>query len=406
MKDNINILIVGAGAQGAPCVSILARQPSVARILLGTREFADASSVRDRVGSPKVVAAQFDARKSDEIARSVRESLGTVDVVIDLTPSFISMHVMEAALALGAHYVNTAACPEHLAQLIAGQPLGLADRFVAAGRTALLGCGASPGVVNIICRRYCDELDAVERIEIRAGFQIPAQKEMIKTWTPTWCPEQQYFDYGDPPCLFHGGRHEHMPVFHEPETYDFGGNLGEIQLTHHAHDEQYSLPLTIGRGIQYCCYKFPFEPAIATLYATGFTQNRVVEVEGAKVKAIDVLMALLPRPVQIAVLDPEVQKGLVPLIADTKAHILIKGTAGGKDRTIRIVTGVFFDEAGKALELFGTANVAVAYAAATGALQLTEGKTKTGVVWPEELDAARFIALANTLGLTLNLSVS
>jgi hypothetical protein len=28
------------------------------------------------------------------------------------------------------------------------------------------------------------------------------------------------------------------------------------------------------------------------------------------------------------------------------------------------------------------------------------------VVWPEELDAARFIALANTLGLTLNLSVS
>jgi saccharopine dehydrogenase-like NADP-dependent oxidoreductase len=261
-------------------------------------------------------------------------------------------------------------------------------------------------VVNIICRRFCDELDNVERIEIRAGFHIPAQKEMIKTWTPTWCPEQQYFDYCDPPCLFHDGRHEHMPVFHEPETYDFGDNLGEIQLTHHAHDEQYSLPLTIGKGIQYCCYKFPFEPAIATFFATGFTQDRVVEVEGGKVKAVDVLMALLPRPVQIAVLDPQVQKDLVPLIADTKAHILIKGIAGGKDKTFRIVTGVFFDEAAKALELFNTANVAVAYAAATGALQLTEGKTKAGVVWPEELDAARFIALSNTLGLTLNLSVS
>ena len=65
---------------------------------------------------------------------------------------------------------------------------------------------------------------------------------------------------------------------------------------------------------------------------------------------------------------------------------------------------MFFDEAAKALELFGTANVAVAYAAAAGA-QLTEGKTKDGVVWPEELDAARFISLSNTntLGLTLNL---
>lgn len=406
MNENINILIVGAGAQGAPCTAILARQPGVDRIMLGTRELADAASVRDRIGSPKVVAAEFDARQPDAIARSAGEALGTVDVVIDLTPSFISIQVMEAALALGAHYVNTAACPEHLAQLIAGKPLDLSDRFLAAGRTALLGCGASPGVVNVICRRYCDELETVERIEIRCGFHIPAQKAMVKTWTPSWCPEQQYFDYCDPPCLFHEGRHEHMPVFHEPETYDFGGNLGEIQLTHHAHDEQYSLPLTIAKGIQYCCYKFPFEPAIATLFATGFTQDRMVEVEGGKVKAIDVLMALVPRPVQIAVLDPQAQKDLVPYIADTKGHILIEGTAGGKDKTFRIVTGVFFDEAAKALELFGTANVSVAYAAAAGALQLTEGKTKAGIVWPEELDAARFIELANTLGLTLNLSVT
>lgn len=406
MNEKINILVVGAGAQGAPCVAILARQPGVGRILLGTRDLADAASVRDRLGSPKVVASEFDARQPHTIARVARESLGTVDVIIDLTPSFISMHVMEAALALDAHYVNTAACPEHLAQLIQGQPLDLADRFVAAGRTALLGCGASPGIVNIICRRFCDELETVERIEIRCGFHIPAQKEMVKTWTPSWSPEQQFFDYCDPPCLFHDGRHEHMPVFHEPENYDFGGNLGKIQLTHHAHDEQYSLPLMIGKGIQYCCYKFPFEPAIATLFATGFTQDRVVEVEGGKVKAVDVLMALVPRPAQVAVLDPQIQKNLVPYIADTKGHILIKGTAGGKEKTYHIVTGVLFDEAAKALELFGTANVSVAYAAATGALQLTEGKTKAGIVWPEELDAARFIALTNTLGLTLNLSVS
>lgn len=406
MSETLNILIVGAGAQGAPCAAILARQPGVGRVLLASHKLADAESVRDRLGSAKVTAAGLDARDPAATARAVKESLGTVNVVIDLTPSFISEKVMEAALALGAHYVNTAACPEHLAQLIQKQPLDLADRFVAAERTALLGCGASPGVLNIICRRFCDELDTVERIEIRCGFQIPAQKEMIKTWMPSWCPEQQYFDYGDPPCLFHDGRHEHMPVFYEPETYDFGGTLGEIQLTHHAHDEQYSLPLTIGKGMQYCCYKFPFEPAIATLYATGFTQDRVVEVDGVKVKAIDVLMALVPRPVDIAVLDPEVQKTLVPLIADTKAHIMIKGTAGGKDKTIRIVTGVFFDEAAKALELFGTANVSVAYAAATGALQLAEGKTKAGIVWPEELDPVRFIALSNTLGLTLNMTVT
>src|SRR5471030_493295 len=104
-----NILIVGAGAQGAPGAAILARQPAVSRILLGTHRLAEAVSVRDRLGSPKVVAAEFDARNPEAVVRSVRESLGTVDAMIDLTPSFISVNVMQAALALDAHYVNTAA---------------------------------------------------------------------------------------------------------------------------------------------------------------------------------------------------------------------------------------------------------------------------------------------------------
>ena len=378
----------------------------MSRILLGSAKLEAATSVRDRIGSAKVAAAQLDANKPDTIVAAVRDTLGSVDAVIDLTPSFCSVSVMRAALALGAHYVNTAACPEHLAQLIAGQPLDLAAEFTAANRTALLSCGASPGVVNICCRYFCDHLDTVERIEIRAGFHVPAQKEMVKTWVPTWSPEQQFFDFCDPPCLFHDGKHEHMPCFHETEDYDFGGNLGRVQLTHHAHDEQYSLPLFIGKGIQYCCYKYPFEPAVATFFATGFTQDRIVEVNGVKVKAVDVLMELLPRPVQIAVLDPQIQAQLVPLIADTKAHILIKGTVGRQEKIFRIASGAFLDEAAKALELFGSANVSVGYAAATAALLIAEGKTKPGIVWPEELDAVRFITLTNTLGLTLNFTVN
>lgn len=253
--STMNILLVGAGAQGAPCVAVLARDPRVDRILLGASKPAAAELVRDRLGSAKVTAVGFDARDPHTVVASVRNTLGSVDVVIDLTPSFCSASVMRAALALGAHYVNTAASTEHLAQLIQRQPLDLADDFAAANRTALLGCGASPGIANIICRRYCDELDTVERIEIRAGFHTPAQREMVKTWMPTWSPEQ-------------------------------------------------------------------------------------------------------------------------PIIADTRAHILIKGTAAGREKTFHIVTGALFDQAAKALELFATANVAVGYAAATGALQLAEGATK------------------------------
>lgn len=71
----MHIVIVGAGAQGAPCTAILARQSQVSRIVLGTSKRSAAEAVRDRVGSDKVVAAQLDAKiRKRSRARSARPS--------------------------------------------------------------------------------------------------------------------------------------------------------------------------------------------------------------------------------------------------------------------------------------------------------------------------------------------
>ena len=125
----MKVLVVGAGAQGAPCVAILARQAHVSQILLGSLKLKNAASVRDRIGSSKVIAAAMDAGEPESVARVARKLIGTVDQVIDLTPSFCSPKVMRAALALDTHYINTAACPEHLAQLIDSEPLRALQRL-------------------------------------------------------------------------------------------------------------------------------------------------------------------------------------------------------------------------------------------------------------------------------------
>src|SRR5436190_3779362 len=96
-----NILVVGAGAQGAPCAAILARQQGVDRVLLGSSKLAAAAAVRDRIGSPKVTAAQVDGRDCAALVKAAREHLGAVDSVIVMRPSFCAMPVMRAALELG-----------------------------------------------------------------------------------------------------------------------------------------------------------------------------------------------------------------------------------------------------------------------------------------------------------------
>ncbi|MBK8100204.1 MAG: saccharopine dehydrogenase NADP-binding domain-containing protein [Planctomycetes bacterium] len=400
----MRILVVGAGAQGAPAIAVLARQPGM-QVALASRSAAAAVAVVARHGNGVVQAVAADAGDPVALAAAARQALGGVDAVLDFTPSFLALSVMRAALLLSAHYVNTAASPAHLAEWIERRPLQLAAAFAAAGRTALLSCGASPGVVNVLVRRHCDELDTVDRIEIRVGFHVPSQRSPIATWQPTWSPEQQYFDYCDPPCLFHGGRHQHLPPFHEPERYDFGGRLGAIALTHHAHDEQYSLPLTIGKGIRHCAFKYPFEPAVATLFATGFTPDKVVRIGERDVRVVDVLMALLPRPASMALADADTQRALVPLLADTVADIAITGSRSGILRRIEVRTGAFCDQAEAALDAFGVANVAVAYPAIVGLAQIAGGGVPTGIVWPEQLDPEQFHRLAASLGLPLRSSV-
>ena len=48
------VLIVGAGAQGGPCASILAGEEGVAKIRLGDIDLGVARKVADKISSPKI----------------------------------------------------------------------------------------------------------------------------------------------------------------------------------------------------------------------------------------------------------------------------------------------------------------------------------------------------------------
>ena len=55
------ILIVGAGAQGGPCTSILARDLDVSEIVLADIDLTLANKVKDKVKSDKVRTVALDA---------------------------------------------------------------------------------------------------------------------------------------------------------------------------------------------------------------------------------------------------------------------------------------------------------------------------------------------------------
>jgi lysine 6-dehydrogenase len=209
------VLVIGAGAQGGPCASILAGEEVVKKILLGDIDLTLAQKVAGKINSNKVEAFKLDA--SDE--KQVTTASEDVDVVINLTHLKFNEIIMAAALAAKTHYVDTASNTPFLEDWISGDEPNLHREFKAIGKTALAGCGFAPGIANVLTHYACDQLQRVEKIVIRVGRNSPsASEEVISEWKPTWSPEILLEDYSEPPMLLVDGEYVQVPIFSKDAT--------------------------------------------------------------------------------------------------------------------------------------------------------------------------------------------
>ena len=110
----VKVLVVGAGAQGGPCASILAGENNVSEIRLGDINLDTAQKVAARIGSDKIQPTKLDASNLDDVI-----SLASgVDVILNFTLIKFNTIIMKAALAVKAHYVDTACSGEFLEEWI------------------------------------------------------------------------------------------------------------------------------------------------------------------------------------------------------------------------------------------------------------------------------------------------
>ena len=299
----MRVLVVGAGAQGGPCTSILAKDDGVSEIVLADVNVELAKKVAAKVGTHKVTTRKLDAASVDDVSLAAKG----VDVVINLTLPAYDMNIMEAALRSGAHYVDTSfgepsmldirARDNILAQIIENRPLSLDKEFKDAGLTALLGCGISPGMVNVITRYACDKFDHVDRIRIRLGDRPLNPPDVVSTWTPTWSPFRALWGYAVEPTIFENGEYKRYPKFSCPEEYHFPDPVGSILLTYHQHQEPVTLPHFIGKGVRYCDFKYPVDTLAGAFVKMGFASPDPVEVNGIKVVPRNLLLKLVQPPV-------------------------------------------------------------------------------------------------------------
>ena len=384
------VLVVGAGAQGGPCAAILAAEESVTEIRLGDINFEFVEKVAKRINSPKIIPLQLDASQKDQISKAAEG----VDVIFNFTLIEYNDLIMEAAIACQTHYVDTACNLDFLNRWISGVEPKYNRDFLSNGKTALMGCGFSPGIANVITRYACDQMDQVERIIIRVGRSSGKDSdELVSEWKPTWSPEILLEDTADPPMVFTNGKFSEMPLFSNPETYSFPEPVGEILLSSHSHEEPYIIPrFYLDKGLQEVDFRYPVDKLAGAFVKMGFAEQEAIEVKGVNVVPRDVLMQLVKRPRNSflnendsTILETDLT-GIMDITVDGKrageriSHIISYKFTDGEDIDLRR----------KMFDAYGTTRVYVALPAVVGAKMSMSTEFVRGVITPESLPPKTF----------------
>ena len=142
------IVLGGTGGMGRWAVRDLTESDGVDEVVVaaldGARAAETAGWAAARAGpisSAQVSSLVLDAREP----AALRQALARAEVVCNCAHNAVNLPVMEACADSGTHYVDLGGL-FHTTR----RQLLLHDRFVAAGVTAVIGMGSSPGTTNVM----------------------------------------------------------------------------------------------------------------------------------------------------------------------------------------------------------------------------------------------------------------
>ena len=170
------LVIIGAGGVGTVVAHKAAQNSDVfTHILLASRTVskcdAVAADVRANTGFG-IETAAVDAEDVPALTKLLKEF--RADLVINVALPYQDLTIMDACLAAGVNYLDTANYePKEEAKFEYRWQWAYHDRFKDAGLTAILGCGFDPGMTGVYtayaAKHHFDEIEYLDIVDCNAG---------------------------------------------------------------------------------------------------------------------------------------------------------------------------------------------------------------------------------------------
>ena len=384
-------LIIGCGGVASVAIHKCCQNSEVfEEICIASRTVSKCDALKEKLQGTtktKITTAQVDADNVEELVALIRKV--QPDVVLNLALPYQDLHIMDACLETGVHYVDTANYePEDTAKFEYKWQWAYKERYEKAGITALLGSGFDPGVTSVFSayalKHYFDEINYIDILDCNAG-------DHGYPFATNFNPEINIREVSAKGSYWEDGHWVETEPMEIKRVYDFP-EIGEKDMYLLHHEEIESLALNIP-GIKRIRFFMTFGESYLThlrcLKNVGMTSIEPIMYEGKEIIPLQFLKAVLPDP---SSLGPRTK-------GKTNIGCIFTGKKDGVEKTIYIYNTCDHQECYKEV-----GSQAVAYTtgvpAMIGTMMLMTGTWQgPGVFNIEEFDPDPFMDALNKWGL-------
>ena len=383
------VLIIGVGGVGTVVAHKVAQNPDVfTEIVLASRTKSKCDAIAKAIGSDRIITDQVDADNVNELIKLFNTH--KPDIVINVALPYQDLTIMDACLACGVNYLDTANYePLDEAKFEYKWQWAYQERFKKAGLTAILGCGFDPGVSGVYtayaAKHYFKEMHYLDIVDCNAG-------DHGKAFATNFNPEINIREVTQKGKYYENGKwiYTEPHEIHKPLNYP---NIGPKESYVIYHEELESLVKnypTLKRARFWMTFGQEYLTHLRVIQNIGMARIDPIMYNGVEIVPIQFLKAVLPNPGELG----------ENYVGETSIGCRIKGI----DKEGKEMTYYVYNNCSHHAAYLETGAQGVSYTtgvpAMIGAMMFLKGLwKKPGVYNVEEFDPDPFMEQLNKQGL-------
>ena len=306
----MQVLVLGAGLQGAACAYDLLSPPDAVVTLADAQPVSLPPFLAD-TPPDRLLQIELDVRNEIAAAAAIRAH----DVALSALPYYLNYEMAQLSVEGGTHFADLGGNTD-----IVERQKSLNAQAQKAGVSVVVDCGLAPGMANILAMDLIDRFDEVTNVNLYVGG-LPQNPTPPLNYQIVYSLEGALDYYTTQAWIVRDGKPQHVEALSELEYITFPNPVGQLEAFHTAGGLS-TMPWDFAGKVdrmEYKTLRYPGHVAyMKPVRELGLLGLEPVDVKGVSIVPRDVFVSLADRKLR----KPE-GRDLVALL------VTASGTRGG-----------------------------------------------------------------------------